>query len=186
MTSASDIIRFLRRLGVLVDDGIVFFAISSSNSLQKSSAIQKISVTLLSVIMICILQFSTSNLLNISDITKRIGNFLRLPIQFFLIQFLSRTRVITTFLSVSRQDRRPERHPPAKTAMGNLISCRSLSPPPLHRMARRRPHSLSLPHPAMALRLFPPHPPVAVSLSMRCMSTARNLMEICRKYLPQA
>lgn len=41
MTSASDIIRFLRRLGVLVDDGIAFFAISSSNSLQKSLAIQK-------------------------------------------------------------------------------------------------------------------------------------------------
>ena len=76
---------FLRRPGVLVDDGIAYYAISSSNSnsLQKSSAIQKISLTLLSVIMICILQLNTSNSLNISDITKRIGNFSRLPIQLF-------------------------------------------------------------------------------------------------------
>ena len=60
-----------------------FLAISASNSLQKSSAIQKISVTLLSVIMICILKFITSKLLNINDITKRIGNFSKLPIQLF-------------------------------------------------------------------------------------------------------
>ena len=83
MTPASDIIRFLRRLGLLVNDGITFFAISSSNFLQKIIGNTKISVTLLSVIMICILLFNTSNLLNISDITKRICNFLRLPIQLF-------------------------------------------------------------------------------------------------------
>jgi len=51
--------------------------------LQKSSAIQKISVTLLSVIMIGILLFVTSKLLNIIDITKQIGNFFKLPIQLF-------------------------------------------------------------------------------------------------------
>jgi len=51
--------------------------------LQKSSAIQKISVTLLSVIMIQYLLFVTSKLLNISEITKRIGNFFKLPIQLF-------------------------------------------------------------------------------------------------------
>jgi len=51
--------------------------------LQKSSAIQKISVTLLSVIMIQYLLFDTSKLLNISNITKRIGNFFKLPIQLF-------------------------------------------------------------------------------------------------------
>ena len=54
-----------------------------SNSLQKSSAIQKNSVTLLSVIMIQYLLFDTSKLLNISEITKRIGNFFKLPIQLF-------------------------------------------------------------------------------------------------------
>ena len=31
--------------------------------------------------MICILKFVTSKLLNINDITKRIGNFFKLPIQ---------------------------------------------------------------------------------------------------------
>jgi len=51
--------------------------------LQKSSAIQKISVTLLSVIMIQYLLFGASKLLNISEITKRIGNFFKLPIQLF-------------------------------------------------------------------------------------------------------
>jgi len=51
--------------------------------LQKSSAIQNISVTLLSVIMIYNLLFGTSKLLYISDITKRIGNFFKLPIQLF-------------------------------------------------------------------------------------------------------
>ncbi|WP_289764945.1 hypothetical protein, partial [uncultured Duncaniella sp.] len=54
-----------------------------SNSLQKSSAIQKISVTLLSVIMIQYLLFVTSKSLNVSDITKRIGSFFKLPIQLF-------------------------------------------------------------------------------------------------------
>ena len=63
--------------------GSAFFATSISNSLQKSSAIQKISVTLLSVIMIQYLLFGTSKLLNISEITKRIGNFFKLPIQLF-------------------------------------------------------------------------------------------------------
>jgi len=51
--------------------------------LQKSSAIQKISVTLLSVIMISYLLFGSSKLLNISDITKRIGNFFKLLILLF-------------------------------------------------------------------------------------------------------
>ncbi len=83
MTSASDIMRFLRRFGASGEYGREFFAISTSNSLQKSSAIQKISVTLHSVIMICILKFGTSKLLNINDITKRIGNFFKLPIQLF-------------------------------------------------------------------------------------------------------
>ena len=64
-------------------DGSAFFAISPSNSLQKSSAIQKISVTLLSVIMIQYLLFVTSKLLNVSDITKRIGSLKKLPIQLF-------------------------------------------------------------------------------------------------------
>jgi hypothetical protein len=68
---------------VSVVDGSAFFAISPSNSLQKSSAIQKISVTLLSVIMIQHLLFVTSKLLNISDITKKIGSFFKLPIQLF-------------------------------------------------------------------------------------------------------
>ena len=60
-----------------------FFAISSSNSLQKSSAIQKISVTLLSVIMIQYLLFNTSKLLNISEIIKRTNNFFKLSVQLF-------------------------------------------------------------------------------------------------------
>ena len=63
------------------EDGSTFFAISTSNSLQKSSAIQKISVTLLSVIMIQYLLVAAFKLLHISDITKRIGNFFKLPIQ---------------------------------------------------------------------------------------------------------
>ena len=83
MTSASYIMRSLRLFGASAELGSVFFAISSSNSLQKSSAIQKISVTLLSVIMIQYLLFDTSKLLNISEITKRIGNFFKLPIQLF-------------------------------------------------------------------------------------------------------
>jgi hypothetical protein len=83
MTSASDIMRFLRRFGASAELGSAFFATSISNSLQKSSAIQKISVTLLSVIMIQYLLFDTSKLLNISEITKRIGNFFKLPIQLF-------------------------------------------------------------------------------------------------------
>ena len=37
----------------------------------------------LSVIMICVLKFITSKLLNINDIIKRIGNFSKLPIQLF-------------------------------------------------------------------------------------------------------
>lgn len=61
----------------------VLFAISTSNSLQKSSAIQKISVILLSVIMMWYLLFGNSNLLNISDITKRIDNFFKLSILLF-------------------------------------------------------------------------------------------------------
>jgi len=60
--------------------------------LQKSSAIQKISVTLLSVIMIGILLFGTSKLLNIIDITKRIGNFFKLPIQLFRDSFIPNSR----------------------------------------------------------------------------------------------
>ncbi|MEE1022140.1 MAG: hypothetical protein U0L83_03240, partial [Muribaculaceae bacterium] len=75
-------------------DGRAFYAISTSNSLQKSSAIQKISVTLLSVIMICILKFSTSKLLNIIDIIKRIGNFSQAADLTFSGYFLSRTRVL--------------------------------------------------------------------------------------------
>lgn len=35
MTSASDIIRFLRRFGTSKEEPRVFFAISTSNSLQK-------------------------------------------------------------------------------------------------------------------------------------------------------
>ncbi len=83
MTSASDIMRFLRRFGYSDDDGRAFFAISTSNSFAKPSEIQKISVTLLSVIMIQYLLFDTSKILNINDITKRIGNFFKLPIQLF-------------------------------------------------------------------------------------------------------
>lgn len=64
-----------RREGVFRHLHFKFFA--------KSSAIQKISVTLLSVIMIQYLLFGTSKLLNINDITKRIGNFFKLPIQLF-------------------------------------------------------------------------------------------------------
>ena len=62
-----------------------FFALSSSNSLQKSSAIQKNSVTSLSVIMMKYLLFGTIKLLIINDITKRIGNFFKLPIHFFAV-----------------------------------------------------------------------------------------------------
>ncbi len=83
MTSASDIMRFLRRFGASAELGSAFFATSISNSLQKSSAIQKISVTLLSVIMIQYLLFSTSKLLNISEITKRTNNFFKLSVQLF-------------------------------------------------------------------------------------------------------
>lgn len=52
MISESDIMRFLRRWGDSFVDVTDFLANSESNSLQKSSAIQKNSVTLLSVIMI--------------------------------------------------------------------------------------------------------------------------------------
>ncbi|WP_394287201.1 hypothetical protein [Bacteroides pyogenes] len=82
MTSASDIMRFRLRLGAWGVDGSAFLAISASNSLQKSSAIQKISVTLLSVIMIGYLLFFTSKILIIIDITKRIGSLIKLPIYF--------------------------------------------------------------------------------------------------------
>ena len=75
-------------------DGSAFFAISPSNSLQKSSAIQKISVTLLSVIMIQYLLFDTSKLLNISDIAKRIGSFFKLLIQlFFMVLLIPNSRI---------------------------------------------------------------------------------------------
>ncbi len=47
MTSASDITRFRRRFVASAEEERAFFDISTSNSLQKSSAIQKISVTLL-------------------------------------------------------------------------------------------------------------------------------------------
>ena len=82
MTSASDIMRFRLRLGAWGVDGSAFLAISASNSLQKSSAIQKISVTLLSVIMIGYLLFFTSKILIIINITKRIGSLIKLPIYF--------------------------------------------------------------------------------------------------------
>lgn len=61
MTYASDIIRFLHRFG--------------------ASGVEE--VTLLSVIMIGILLLGTSKLLNIIDMTKRIGNLKKLPIQLF-------------------------------------------------------------------------------------------------------
>lgn len=99
MTSASDIMRFLRRFGAWEDDAREFFTISISNSLQKSSAIQKISVTLSSVIMICILKIGTSKLLNISDITKRIGNFSKLPIQFFMVVLIPNSRYTTRYIA---------------------------------------------------------------------------------------
>ncbi|TWJ10416.1 hypothetical protein JN06_02696 [Bacteroides zoogleoformans] len=86
MTSASDIMRFRLRLGASGVDGSAFLAISASNSLQKSSAIhaiQKISETLLSVIMIGYLLFFTSKILIIIDITKKIGSLIKLPIFFF-------------------------------------------------------------------------------------------------------
>ena len=50
------------------------FIISASNSLQKSSAIQKNSVTLLLVIMICNCFIFTIKLLKINKLTKQIGN----------------------------------------------------------------------------------------------------------------
>ena len=50
------------------------FIISASNSLQKSSAIQKNSVTLLLVIMICNCFIYTIKLLKINKLTKQIGN----------------------------------------------------------------------------------------------------------------
>ncbi len=93
MTSASDIMRFLRRFGYSDDDGRAFFAISTSNSLQKSSEIQKISVTLLSVIVIQYLLFDTSKILNINDITKRIGNFFKLPIQLLRAFLIPNSRI---------------------------------------------------------------------------------------------
>ena len=75
---------------------------SPSNSLQKSSAIQKISVTLLSVIMIQYLLFDTSKLLNISDITKRIGSFFKLPIQLFYgVPYPELALLITTYTNDS-------------------------------------------------------------------------------------
>lgn len=52
MTSASDIMRFRSRLGASGVDGSAFLAIYGSNSLQKSFAIQKKSITLLPVIMV--------------------------------------------------------------------------------------------------------------------------------------
>ncbi len=88
MTSASDIMRFLRRFGASAELGSAFFATSISNSLQKSSAIQKISVTLLSVIMIQYLLFDTSKLLNVSDIAKRIGSTFSSCLFNFFIAFL--------------------------------------------------------------------------------------------------
>ena len=72
------------------------FTISSSNSLQKSSAIQKISVTLLLVIMICNCFIYTIKLLKIKEFTKQIGdwNSHRFPFFYlFLKRLLSRTRV---------------------------------------------------------------------------------------------
>ena len=60
--------------------------------LQKSSAIQKISVTLLSVIVISYLLFGSSKLLNISDITKRIGNFFKLLILLFILLLIPNSR----------------------------------------------------------------------------------------------
>lgn len=50
------------------------FTNSSSNSLLKSSAIQKISVTLLLVIMICNCFIYTIKLLKIKEFTKQIGD----------------------------------------------------------------------------------------------------------------
>ena len=52
MTSESDIMHLRLRFGVSFEAGRAFFDISTSNSLQKSSAIQKNSLTLSLVIMI--------------------------------------------------------------------------------------------------------------------------------------
>ena len=97
MTSASDIMRFLRRLGASGEDGRAIFSISASNSLQKSSAIQKISVTLLSVIMICTLKFVTYKLLNINEITKRIGDFSSCRFNFFKVCLIPNSRILVHY-----------------------------------------------------------------------------------------
>ena len=92
MTSVSSIMRFRLRLGASEVDGSAFLAISTSNSLQKSSAIQKISVTLLPVIMIGYLLFFTSKILIIINITKRIGSLIKLPIYFARVCLISKSR----------------------------------------------------------------------------------------------
>ena len=72
------------------------FTISSSNSLQKSSAIQKISVTLLLMIMICNSFIYTIKLLKINEFTKQIGDYFSRRFPFFhhfFKRLLSRTRV---------------------------------------------------------------------------------------------
>ena len=85
MTSASDILRLRRRFGASGVDLTAFFAISASNSLQKSSAIQKISVTLLSVIMICNCFIDTIKLLKINEFAKQIDNYFSRRFPFFAI-----------------------------------------------------------------------------------------------------
>ncbi len=63
---------------------------------------KKISVTLLSVIMIQYLFIDTSKLLNISDITKRIGNFFKLPIQLFMVFLIRRFNFMVFLIPNSR------------------------------------------------------------------------------------
>lgn len=74
MTSASDIIRLRCLLGALSLSGSTFFANSFSSSLQKSSAMQKISV-ILSLLIISNLFFFTIKLLIINELAKGKTNY---------------------------------------------------------------------------------------------------------------
>lgn len=87
MISESDIIRFLRRWGDSFVDVTDFLANSVSNSLQKSSAIQKNFCNFTLGNHDIITSLFTARLLNISDITKRIDSFFKVADSFFYAFF---------------------------------------------------------------------------------------------------
>ena len=102
MTSASDIIRLRCLLGALSLSGSTFFANSFSSSLQKSSAMQKISV-ILSLLIISNLFFCfTIKLLIINVLAKGKTNYFSSFYPIFYAILIPNSRYIVEYVAIGK------------------------------------------------------------------------------------